>query len=244
MNADDFGQSPGVNCGVVEAYERGIVTSASVMVRWPAAVEAAGYGRQHPGLSLGLHVDLGEWAYIDGTWVRRYEVVSPDDVAAVRGEIERQLAAFRRLTGENPTHIDSHQHVHREEPVRSVLLEVARALGVPLRDCCREVRYVGNFYGQTGNGAPLPEAITVEALIRILTTLRPGVTELGCHPGDGHALDSVYGPERAVEAAVLCDPRVRAAADGAGITLCSFRDLPGHGAGRGSTSPGAGRSEG
>jgi predicted glycoside hydrolase/deacetylase ChbG (UPF0249 family) len=45
VNADDFGQSHGVNRGVIEAFENGIVTSASLMVRWPAAVEAAAYAR-------------------------------------------------------------------------------------------------------------------------------------------------------------------------------------------------------
>lgn len=41
VNADDFGLSPGVNRGVIEAHEAGIVTSASLMVRWPGAAEAA-----------------------------------------------------------------------------------------------------------------------------------------------------------------------------------------------------------
>ena len=62
VNADDFGQSAGVNRGVAMAHEQGIVTSASLMVRWPAATGAAAFGRAHPGLSVGLHVDLGEWA--------------------------------------------------------------------------------------------------------------------------------------------------------------------------------------
>ncbi len=41
VNADDFGQSFGVNRGIMEAHQRGIVISASPMVRWPAAREAA-----------------------------------------------------------------------------------------------------------------------------------------------------------------------------------------------------------
>ena len=41
VNADDLGRSPGVNRGVIEAHAGGIVTSASLMVRWPAAAEAA-----------------------------------------------------------------------------------------------------------------------------------------------------------------------------------------------------------
>src|ERR671917_44151 len=95
VNADDFGRSPGVNRGIAEAHERGIVTSASLMVRWPAAAEAAAYGREHPNLGLGLHLDLGEWAYHDGNWVPVYGVVPADDAAAVAEEVARQLAVFR-----------------------------------------------------------------------------------------------------------------------------------------------------
>ena len=47
VNADDFGLSPGVNRGVVQAHERGIVTSASLMVRQPAAGAAAACARAH-----------------------------------------------------------------------------------------------------------------------------------------------------------------------------------------------------
>ena len=46
VNANDFGRSPGVNQGVTWAYEPGVVTSATLMVRWPAAVEAAAYARR------------------------------------------------------------------------------------------------------------------------------------------------------------------------------------------------------
>jgi predicted glycoside hydrolase/deacetylase ChbG (UPF0249 family) len=41
VNADDFGQSAGINRGIIAAHEQGMVTSASLMVRWPAAHEAA-----------------------------------------------------------------------------------------------------------------------------------------------------------------------------------------------------------
>jgi predicted glycoside hydrolase/deacetylase ChbG (UPF0249 family) len=226
VNADDFGQSPGVNRGVIEAHERGVVTSASLMVRWPAAAEAAAYARGRPGLSLGLHVDLGEWACRDGTWAAVYEVVPPGDRAAVAAEVSRQLRAFRRLVGRGPTHLDSHQHLHREEPVLSVLSEAAAALGVPLR-FSGDVRYCGDFYGQTGKGVPLRAAISVRGLIRILKALPAGVTELACHPGLGGDVGSMYRRERAVEVKTLCDPRARAAVAAEGVRLCSFHDVAG-----------------
>src|SRR2546425_6318834 len=223
VNADDFGLSPGVNHGIIEAHERGIVTSASLMVRWSAAAEAAAYSRKRPNFSVGLHVDLAEWAYREETWVPLYEVVSADDPTGVSEEVFRQLVAFRDLTGKDPSHIDSHQHVHFREPVRSVLVEKARELGVPLRQCSGGMRYCGDFYGQTGEGSPLRDAITVGRFIEILGTLR-GITELGCHPGFADDLNSVYRSERALEVRVLCDPRVRAAVVATGTELVSFGD--------------------
>jgi predicted glycoside hydrolase/deacetylase ChbG (UPF0249 family) len=227
VNADDFGVSPGVNQGIIEAHEHGIVTSASLMVRWPAAAEAAAYSQEHPNLSLGLHFDLCEWVYRDETWVPVYEVVPVDDITAVADEVSRQLATFRRLVGQDPTHIDSHQNVHRWEPVRSVLVEIARKLAVPLRHCSPEVRYCGDFYGQTGKGLPIPDVVSVDGLIKILAALPPGLTELSCHPGKGNDLDSVYHSERAEEVKVLCDPRVRAAIVVEGIELRSFGNVAG-----------------
>jgi chitin disaccharide deacetylase len=226
VNADDFGLSPGVNRGIIAAHEQGIVTSASLMVRWPAAAEAVAYSREHPGLSLGLHVDLGEWAYRDKTWVPLYDVTRLDDTTAVADEVSRQLAAFRRLVGTDPTHIDSHQHVHRKDPVRSVVVAIARRLGVPLRHCSRDVQYCGSFYGQTTEGLPFPEGISVDGLIKILAGLPPGFTELACHPGEGDGLDTMYRRERAVEVNILCDPRVRAAIVAGRIELRSFGNVP------------------
>src|SRR5439155_27097559 len=208
VNADDFGQSPGVNRGVMRAHQRGIVTSASLMVRWPAAPAAAEYARMRSSLSVGLHLDLGEWFYRDSNWTLLYQVADPDDPSAVQGEIARQLAKFHQLMGRDPSHIDSHQHVHRREPVRGAALKAAQQLGIPLRDCSPEVRYCGRLYGQTAEGSAYPERISVDALISLLEELPPGITEIGCHPGEGKDLDTMYLTEREQEVKVLCDQRV------------------------------------
>src|SRR5579859_3260075 len=183
VNADDFGLSSGVNRGIIEAAERGILTSASLMVRQPAAAEAAQLARAHPQISIGLHLDLGEWVLQGGEWQPLYSVVDTQDTVAVRKEVSHQLAEFQRLLGKTPTHLDSHQHVHRNEPVRSLLAAEARRLGVPLREVTPGITYCGDFYGQGAEGESLPNVLTLEGLKRILAALRPGVTELGCHPG-------------------------------------------------------------
>jgi predicted glycoside hydrolase/deacetylase ChbG (UPF0249 family) len=215
VNADDFGRSPGTNAGIIRAHEQGIVTSASLMVRWPAAQAAATYALSSRGLSLGLHVDLSEWTYRDGEWVLLYENAPADT------EITRQLKSFRTLVGRDPTHLDSHQHVHREEPVASLLAGLAGQLGIPLRGR-GAIRYCGDFYGQTGKGDPVPNGISVENLVDVIERLPPGATELGCHPGLDAELDSSYRDERLREVAALGDPRVRLTLEREQVRLRSF----------------------
>jgi predicted glycoside hydrolase/deacetylase ChbG (UPF0249 family) len=225
VNADDLGQSHGVNRGIFESFERGVLTSASLMVRWPAATEAAAYARANPLLGVGLHLDLGEWTHESGEWRQRYQVVDLEDAAAVREEIGRQLAAARELLGAEPTHIDSHQHTHRDEPVRSVLLEMAHDLGLPVRHFEPGVEYCGGFHGQADDGSPFPAGITAETLLRLIGELNDGVTEIACHPGYAEDLDSTYRDERAAEVSALCDLRVRDAIETSGIELISFREV-------------------
>jgi chitin disaccharide deacetylase len=222
VNADDFGLSEGVNAGIIEAHERGIVTSASLLVRWPAARSAAAYARAHPELSVGLHIDLDEWIYGEEGWALLYEVVAANDEHAVASEIRCQAEAFQEMAGRDPTHLDSHQHVHLEEPVRGLALQFAGELGVSLRGCTTHIRYCGDFYGQTGEGEPFPEGVTVEGFIGILSSLGPGITELGCHPGRDLHLATMYRLEREREVDVLCDPRLRGTIRDLEISLCSF----------------------
>jgi predicted glycoside hydrolase/deacetylase ChbG (UPF0249 family) len=222
VNADDFGQSHGINRGIIEAYEHGIVTSASLMTRWPATAAAAEYAGAQPQLSVGLHFDLGEWLYRAGEWVALYNVAPLDNEQAITEEISAQLASFRRLLGKDPTHIDSHQHIHLREPVRSVLMEVAHSLQVPLRHLSTTVHYCGEFYGQTAEGFSLPDSIAIQSLLDILGALPEGLTELTCHPGAESDLETMYGSERVEELRVLCDPQVRATIAALGIELRSF----------------------
>ena len=225
VNADDFGQSAGINRGIIEAHERGIVTSASLMVRCQAASAAAAYARAHPRLSVGLHVDLGESIYRNGEWVTLYERVDRLDAGAVEAEIRGQLSLCRELLGRDPTHLDSHQHVHVEEPVRSILDDVARELGVPLRHRSSRLRHDGRFYGQTNTGDPLIESISPAHLVEILRGLPEGVTEVACHPGCADDLVTMYRVERRIEVDVLCDPNVRRVLGDERIELISFAEL-------------------
>lgn len=223
VNADDLGASPSVNLGIARAHENGIVTSASMMVLAPAATDAFRWASTRQTLSVGLHLDLAEWEYACGEWQARYERVDPADADAVRAEVDRQLGAFLRLAGHPPTHLDSHQHIHREEPVATVLAEVGDRLGITVRGDVPPigptVAYRGDYYGQSGKGEPYWQALTLSALLAVLAGLPEGITELGCHPGYADDLDSTYRIEREMETRVLCEPELAACLQREGIRL-------------------------
>jgi predicted glycoside hydrolase/deacetylase ChbG (UPF0249 family) len=224
VNADDFGRSPAINSGIMRAHEHGIVTSASLMVRWPEAGAAVELARD-TDLAVGLHLDLGEWEYREGEWRAVYEVLGSETPDSVERELAAQLERFERLVGRGPTHLDSHQHVHREQPARGVVLRAGERLGVPVRHVGPKITYSGAFFGQDGKGNPFPEAITPEALVNLIEVLPPGITELACHPAAEAEGDSVYDSERVAEVESLCDPRVREAIERGGIALRSFANF-------------------
>ncbi len=218
VNADDFGASDGVNRGIVEAHTNGIVTSTSLMVTGAAARAAVALAQEHPALGLGLHWDL------DGEQAEPQ--LDLDDTVAVRAELARQLEVFSELTGQLPTHVDSHHHVHRRPELAAIAQELVKPLGVPLREDGR-VTFIGGFYAQWEWLITDLNHVSSEFLIWMLRNeVGEGWTELGCHPGYvSDDFTSVYLTEREVELRTLTDPVVRAEIEALGIRLASYREL-------------------
>jgi predicted glycoside hydrolase/deacetylase ChbG (UPF0249 family) len=208
VNADDFGLTAGVNRAVAEAHTQGVLTSASLMVLEGGAEEAARIAAALPGLSVGLHVT----APAARDWPQ---------------ELEQQVARFRELVGSDPTHLDSHHNAHRDPRALPHFVQMARALGIPLREHS-PARYFSRFYGSWG-GETHPEQISVESLVRMLDhEAGNGCTEIATHPGYVDAdLQSSYAEEREIELRTLCDPSLRSAIEARSIELIGFAQLAG-----------------
>jgi len=58
VNADDFGLTRGVNLGIIEAFQQGIVRSTTLMVGMAAQNHAVALARENPGLKVGIHLRL------------------------------------------------------------------------------------------------------------------------------------------------------------------------------------------
>jgi predicted glycoside hydrolase/deacetylase ChbG (UPF0249 family) len=217
INADDFGYSRGITRGIAEAHTRGVLTSTGLMVNTPATEEAVRMSADLPNLSIGLHVNFTNEAQ---------RLVEYDDPRVCRDELRRQFDRFVQLMGRMPTHIDSHQHVHRHPGRAPFFLALAEEHRIPLRDFCA-VFSVGGFYAQWEYGVSNPDHVSFDVLAHILTKDVPhGITELGCHPGyfdpDFHC---VYHKDREFELQTLCDPRARELLADLDIELIGYRDV-------------------
>ena len=241
VNADDFGLTHGVSAGILAAHRRGIVTSTTVLVTGELDREQVAEARD-VGLGLGLHVNLtlgtpltrGR-SLVDGggRFVRDpRRAAAAADPRDVRREVDAQIERFERLVGRRPTHLDSHHHVALHPPVRDVVLEVARALSLPVRSqdagARARARSVGlrtpdHFFGDASGEAYWSPARTLAHL----RGLPPGVSEFMVHPGhfDDALRGSRYGRQREIELVGLGGPPARGAASALGIALRHFGHL-------------------
>jgi chitin disaccharide deacetylase len=218
FNADDFGYSRGINRGIVRAHEGGVVTSTTLVANGFATAEAARLGREIPSLSVGLHVNFTNEAQC---------FVDLEDPKAIRTELRAQFERYLDLMGGLPTHVDSHQHIHRDRRVRPHFEELADEFRLPLRDR-PPVVFKGGFYSQWEYGVSDRTKVSLEALERILRReLTHGIYEISCHPGYvDPEFECVYHQDREWELETLCDPRLPGILEDAGITLIGYRQLP------------------
>ena len=147
VNADDFGLSPGVNRGILEAFERGILTSTTALVNLEHFADAAAEARRLPALPVGVHLTLlwgrpvSEPSSVPSLVDRQGSFPTGLGTLAARAltgrlaarEIEAEFRAqVRRFldAGLVPTHVDTHKHVHCLPVVFEALLAVAQEFGV------------------------------------------------------------------------------------------------------------------
>jgi predicted glycoside hydrolase/deacetylase ChbG (UPF0249 family) len=145
VNADDLGLTPGVTKGIVETMTEGIVSSTTLMVNMPSAPEAVKLALQHR-LPVGVHLNLTTGRPVSRP-VDVPSLIGPDGSFHSHGEFTRrlvrlqvslremdrefsaQIEAARRM-GIEPTHMDTHHHLHLWLPVARVLIRVGRRCGI------------------------------------------------------------------------------------------------------------------
>lgn len=147
VTGDDFGLAVEVNEAIEAAHERGILTTASLMVGAAAAQDAVERARRRPQLRVGLHLVL-----VEGRPVMPPAEVSalvddagefPTDLVRagirffflrrVRQQLEKEITAqfeaFRR-TGLALDHVNAHNHMHLHPTILGLILKIGRRYGM------------------------------------------------------------------------------------------------------------------
>lgn len=141
VNGDDFGASRRTNQAILQAFEKGLISSTTIMANMPAFEEACQFARErHLQQTVGLHLNLTEgrpltaaiaacprFCDASGYWLPRRRVLrlSRKEVRLLEAETEAQIIACQR-EGIIPTHLDSHHHMHAEVGIASVVIRAAR----------------------------------------------------------------------------------------------------------------------
>ncbi|SDN71025.1 hypothetical protein SAMN04487897_104161 [Paenibacillus sp. yr247] len=225
VNADDFGISPGVNKGVVEAYKAGGITSTTLMVNMPGFKDAINWSRSLPDLGVGLHFNLTYGRPVsnpnsipslvqkDGTFYNIKTVCTRDE-----RDIETELTAqWNRFlaSGLRPTHLDSHHHIHQIFPsVYKTMAHLAEKENIPMRrsQTTDETVYPSPLMTDYVILDTYEKQDGLNLLLQYLNQLPEGTTELMCHPG--YADDilreiSEWTDAREAELAVFRDPAIK-----------------------------------
>jgi hopanoid biosynthesis associated protein HpnK len=147
VNADDLGWTEGVNRGILEAFQHGIVTSASLLANGAAfggGVEAA---RSAPGLGVGVHLNLSDGPPLANPQTvptllnKRGEFAGGPErlllrcarrgllLAEVETEWDAQIRKVRDA-GIAPTHLDGHKHAHMLPGLFEIALKLAKRHGI------------------------------------------------------------------------------------------------------------------
>jgi len=126
VNADDYGRTPSVSRGICDAHLNGIVTTTTVMINLPGALEDVRRGIEcAPALAFGVHLNLtcGKPltppdrvnSLLDANgWFHGKNLIfnNPEmlDLAEVKMECKAQIERFLQTETELD-HLDSHHHI-------------------------------------------------------------------------------------------------------------------------------------
>jgi predicted glycoside hydrolase/deacetylase ChbG (UPF0249 family) len=235
INADDFGWSAPLNRAIVEAHHRGILSSATLLTNFPGFDNAVELARQTPSLGVGLHLNIVHGVPLsppeqipslvgnNGNFAGMSTILRRAMMGRLqRSDLDRELSAqlqrCREQLGE-PTHLDSHKHVHIFRPIRDAFIALAGQLGSPrlrtphetlqlgisVRDWqCRvfrilarrtkaDVQRAGCVTPDHFIGVADTGRMTSAVYHRVFNMLVDGVTEIMCHPGPANSNDGVTG---------------------------------------------------
>jgi chitin disaccharide deacetylase len=248
IRCDDIGFCHGVNMAFKRIADQGMVSSASVIVNTPWLDEAVEILKQHPEISVGIHLNLNsEWKEFKWGPVTPYgqvpSLVDPfgkfygsrkeffshrPEVSEVAKELRAQINLAQRK-GLKISYIDNHMGTAISTlEFQAEMEKLAKEYHIGIS------RYFGEK--EVPNVYDVPPAHKLSQALKNLETVTNGLYLLVCHVGTDDAemqamtdLNSFglknMSKHRQAEADVLCSPTYKAALQAGGIQLVGYRAI-------------------
>lgn len=210
INADDFGMCHAINEAIIQALEKGVLRSTTLMVPCPWALHAMHFLADHPEVPFGVHLTvISDWVdYRWGSVTSREKVPSlidrdgyfynfehmPEFFAQVnldelelefRGQIETVLDS-----GLQPTHLDWHAlRLGGRTDISNLMLKLAREYGLALRVFGRSWIETVQRLGLPANDYDFLDSYLLDPVDKsarygqLLRELPAGLSEWAVHPG-------------------------------------------------------------
>lgn len=245
FNADDFGLSKGVNLGILEAYQNGLVRSCTMMAGTPGFEHGVQIAKLNPELKIGVHLTLTNNVSVG----KGYKTITDEhgrflsltdaeaaakegrlDLAEVEAEFEAQIGKIINA-GIKPDHFDSHHHIHNQPGIVNVFLKLAKKYDVKVRIYDKEL-LKGEFAGikttEHFDDSFYNEKATLEDLKAMISSYEGESLEVMSHPAfiDNTLYKATsYSIKRIIELDVLTSGELKTFVDEKGYEICSFSDL-------------------
>ena len=254
VQGDDMAAAHGINVATIEAYTRGILRSANVIVPGPWLPEAARLLKENPGIDAGVHLALtSEWSdvkwrplthapslvdergfFFPMVWPRADFPASTDlkSHSPDLGEIERELRAQIELGRAMIPHVTytwAHMGFSSLSPEVGALVEkLTKEYGLVTPGPEIGVRMIGGVWEGTD-----PPSVRIDKLVAKLETLEPGTWLMVDHAAIdtpemraiGHKNYEYVAADRSAVLAAWTSPKVMEVIKQRGIQLTNYREL-------------------
>ena len=150
VNADDLGYNSSVNAAISQAFERGVISSSTIMANTTTWEEVCKVVDNNPQASFGVHLNLTEGRSItDSEVLHKYKLVDDnncflldniklkkeqyllDDLQeAIRNEWDAQINLIMNIHKIPVSHFDGHHHIHSTFGLRHILLDLTQKYGI------------------------------------------------------------------------------------------------------------------
>lgn len=246
INADDFGYCKGVNMGIIEAHQNGVLTSTTLMAGMPGFDQAVNLAKKNPGLGVGVHLTLtcgypvskdlqtivdDKGAFLNRSFYNEKENADSINLDEIYREWKSQIDKVIN-SGINPSHLDSHHHINALDELQKIYLRLADEYDLPVRnnfnlpEGYKTTSKMLDYFDQLAGKTDIWRSMETNNLIRDCKIYDS--IEIMCHPAyvDSFlAENSAYTINRTSALKELLNPEIKELFEDNGIELITFRDL-------------------